>query len=769
MKQIVIAFTTIFLLFSCNKSTKSEDNMLYVKNETALKKAIEQVKPGDEIVLANGTWTDIKIDFYGEGNKDNPIVLRAETPGEVFIEGQSYLHLGGEYLIIKDLYFKNGYSPSSSIIRYKIGKDTTAFNTRVTNCVIENFTKPSRLTNDKWIEFYGKHNTLENCYITGKSNDGETLRVFHDGNEHTSNYHQIVNNYFGPRPRKGGPRGETIRIGDSKTSMSSGFVNVSNNYFEACNGEVEIISDKTNFNSFRNNIFYKSEGSLVLRHGSFSTVDSNIFIGGDDSDFYGGIRLVSTGHWITNNYFYKIKGEQFRSPLAVMNGIPMSSLNRYKQVTDVVIAFNTWIDCKSPWQLGVGQNLNSIDVLPASEIRSAPPIRSIIANNIIFNNTPDKTPVFNHDNIDGIQFTNNILDNNESSFSDKNILENKTIKMKQINTWLFAPENAQGTLTDSVYYGYNFDKIKTDLFGSSRTNQNSIGAICDISNAEKFSIDTSKYGPQWFSLESKKVEPSIIEASQANLLEKIEQAKSGDIIELADEAYTFNDPIVINKKIIIRSKNKTKLIFNSTKNQPAFEMHPYGFLYLDNIVLEGKNNQSAFKPLDENMSASYNLNINNSTIEGFGYILKATKGSFADYITFKNSTIQNCDNGIILAAEEKGDYNAEMLTITNCNFNNVENNVINFFRGGYDESTIGGVLTVNNSSFTDCAKNEKTNVLLKTKGIINVDLSYNRFKNNPVEYVAILWGEKNNKHKENIITNSGKIKEEAQQKLEILY
>ena len=233
MKQIIIAFTTIFLFFSCNGNPKSEENKLYVKNETALKKAIEHVKAGDEIILANGIWTNIKIDFYGHGNKDNPIILRAETPGKVFIEGESYLHLGGEYLIIKDLYFKNGYSPSSSIIRYKIGEDKTAFNTRVTNCAIENFTKPSRLTNDKWIEFYGKHNTLENCYITGKSNDGETLRVFQDGNEHSSNYHQIVNNYFGPRPRKGGPRGETIRIGDSKTSMTSGFVNVSNNYFEA--------------------------------------------------------------------------------------------------------------------------------------------------------------------------------------------------------------------------------------------------------------------------------------------------------------------------------------------------------------------------------------------------------------------------------------------------------------------------------------------------------------------------------------------------------
>ncbi|HAI40750.1 MAG TPA: alginate lyase, partial [Maribacter sp.] len=82
-------------------------------------------------------------------------------------------------------------------------------------------------------------------------------------------------------------RAETIRIGDSKTRFAPGYVNVSHNYFEACNGEVEIISDKTNFNIFNRNIVYKSEGSLVLRHSNYAKVNGNIFIGGDDSDFYG--------------------------------------------------------------------------------------------------------------------------------------------------------------------------------------------------------------------------------------------------------------------------------------------------------------------------------------------------------------------------------------------------------------------------------------------------------------------------------------------------
>ena len=301
--------------------------------------------------MASGTWKDAKIQFYGKGTESKPITLKAEKAGETIIEGQSYLQLGGEYLIVEGLHFKNGYSPNSSVIRYQIGEDSTAFHCQVTQCVIEDFNKPSRLTNDRWISFFGRHNTMDHCYIAGKSNDGETLRVFQGGNKHQFNYHQITHNYFGPRPRKGGPRGETIRVGDSSSSMTPGYVNISNNYFDRCNGEVEVISDKTNFNTFGNNIFYKCEGSLVMRHSDFTSVDGNMFIGGDESDFYGGIRVINSGHWITNNYFYKINGYEFRSPLALMNGIPKSPLNRYKQVTDVVVAYNTWIDCKSPFQV----------------------------------------------------------------------------------------------------------------------------------------------------------------------------------------------------------------------------------------------------------------------------------------------------------------------------------------------------------------------------------------------------------------------------------
>ena len=768
LKNILFTLVIFFLLSSSQKIEKTKP--VLVKNNKELKTAIKEAVPGTEIILKDGVWKDAQIKFYGLGTEEKPITLKAETPGKVFLEGKSYLHLGGEHLIVNGLYFRNGYSPEISILRYRIGKDSTAFNSRITNTVIKNFTKPSRLTNDHWVEFYGKHNQIDHCYIEGKSNDGETIRVFQDGNKNVSNYHQIVNNYFGPRPRKGGPRAETIRVGDSKTSMSSGFVNVSDNYFDACNGEVEIISDKTNFNTYKNNIFYKSEGSFVLRHGSFATVDGNIFIGDDDSDFYGGIRVVNCGHFITNNYFYKINGSKFRSPLAVMNGIPMSPINRYKPVTDVVIAYNTWVDCKSPIQIGVGQNVASADVLPKYEIRSAAPIRSVIANNLIFNHNTDETPFINHDDMTGILFKNNLLDNKGTAFTKFDVLQNQEVNMKKINDWLFVPETNQSEVFCTIYNGYEFDKIKTDLFGSSRTDKNNVGAITNIEQASKFKIDKKKYGPTWYSTEKITIKPNTINVSNKDDLNtQISEAKNEDIINLTDNIYTINSSLKIDKKITIRSKNKAQIIFTGDEKTPAFKMYPYGSLALENISIESKTNQIAFETLEKNMSAAYNISINNSEISNFKSVLEVSKGSFADNIIFKNTTIENCTNGIILASEEKGDYNASTVIIDNCTITNVQSNVINYYRGGYDESTIGGRLKVINSTFKNSGNKEKSDILLKTRGIVNVEISGNTFENNNVKFVAFLWGEKNNHHSKNTIINSGKMKVEQQLKLDILY
>ncbi len=196
------------LVFAC--STPAARDAHRVRDQEELIDAIREVTPGAEIILADGTWTDVPINFYGHGTEEAPVTLRAETPGAVFLEGQSSIHLGGEHLVVNGLYFRNGYSPDRGVIRYQIGADSTANYCRVTACGIEGYTRPNRWENDRWIEFYGKHNQLDHCYVAGEANDGVTLMVYHDGNQHTDNYQQIVHNYFGPRLRKGGYDESTI-------------------------------------------------------------------------------------------------------------------------------------------------------------------------------------------------------------------------------------------------------------------------------------------------------------------------------------------------------------------------------------------------------------------------------------------------------------------------------------------------------------------------------------------------------------------------------
>lgn len=773
MFKKLLLISLIFSFATCqNSSRKTSNSSKLVKNSAELMIALDSLQAGDEIVLANGVYKNVEIELKGKGTVNNPIILQAETPGKVFIEGKSNLKLGGEYLEVRGLHFRNGQTPSKAVIQFKIDKKQLANHCKVTNCVIQDFNQMQRDRADHWVEFWGRHNTLSHCYIAGKSNRGPTIRVDIKGNQSINNYHQIVHNHLGPRPRKGGPSGETIQIGNSGTSMSPSYTNIAHNLFERCNGEVEVISSKTNFNEFRNNVFYKCEGSLVTRHGNYCTIDGNYFIG-DDNNNIGGVRLINTGHWVTNNYFYNLKGTAFRSPLAVMNGIPKSPLNRYNQVTDVVVAHNTWVNCQSPWHFGVGTNISQKDVLPKSEIRSAIPIRTVVANNLIFNATGDEMPIVAHDKIDGITFKNNLIANENMAFEKVDGLKIANFEIEEIGEHVFVPKGLDDA---EIYAGFDFENIKKDLFGNDRSTKNKVGAIVQSTSMSLNILNKKKYGADWFSNEVTEITPQTIpvNAEPNDLATKIAAAKNGDIIELASGIYQINTSLVINKEITIKSKdenNQAEIIYIGAEKTPAFEMHPKGNLTLENVKLAGKQSQYAFATLQKNMSSLYNLTVFGSEVRDFAYVLKAYKESFADEILFINSILKNCQNGIELSEEtnDRGDYNTEFLIIVNCQFENIKSNVIDYYRGGYDESTIGGNLLVKSSIFSNCGEAEANGILLNTRGIINVQIAGNTFKNNQVKLIALLWGAKNNTHSGNEITNSGKIMVEENLKLKLMY
>jgi len=767
-KRNIFYFLFLTFFISCNNTT----NDILVNNIEELNSAISNAQSGDNILLANGIWQDVQIKFTGEGTESQPIILRAETPGEVFIEGVSNLEISGNYLEVSGLFFRNGYAPTNNVIAFRTSEKDVANHSKVTNCVILDFNNLERDQDNLWVQFYGKHNELSNCYIAGKTNGGPTVRVDLKGNQSIRNYHKIINNHFGPRPRKGGARGETIQLGSSFTSMSPSSTIIANNLFEECNGEVEIISSKTNFNIIKNNVFYKSEGSVVTRHGNYVTVDGNYFIGDGVNDQYGGIRIINTGHWVTNNLFYKIKGKNFRSPIAIMNGIPKSPLNRYNQVTDVVVAYNTFVDSDSPWQFGVGQNLAQKDVLPASEIRSARPLRTEVVNNIIYNSVGDSNPIIEHDKADGVTFKSNIIDNNGVEIANNHGLISKELTLTDIGTNLSVPTTGYDDV--EVYNGFDFETITKDLFGNSRDESNKIGAIINSENVNLDLLDKTKYGTDWFSneVEAKEAKTHTVTNSD-ELVAKLNEAESGDIIDLGIGLYEVDKPLVINKSITILSSGdgKAQIIYNGGNETPLFSLQPYGKLNIKQVILKGNNSNYLFASLKEKMSNHFGLTVSECEISNFNYALKVYKQSFSEEITFENTSITNCENGIELSEEtnDRGDYNTEYLTINNCNFNNVKQNVIDYYRGGYDESTIGGNLLVANSTFTNCGVKEKNKRLFNHNGIVNVNINNNTFKDNNVKFVSILWGAKNNVESNNTVINSGQIKTEENLVMTLMY
>ncbi|WP_345685766.1 polysaccharide lyase 6 family protein [Novipirellula caenicola] len=327
--------------------------------DSDLKPVLKQVTPGDVIVLANGTWTDPKLKFESlAGTSDQPIQIRAESPGEVVLTGAIEFRVSGSHVTVSGLSFVNPVG-TSDVFDFRTKSSIHAHDCRVTDCSFAQ-TESGSSKESRWLNVYGTRNRVDHCYFAGKSNAGTTLVVWV---AETPGSHRIDHNHFGPRPELGKNGGETIRIGTSDVSEFVSKTIVEENYFERCNGEAEIVSNKSCENTYRHNLFERCQGALTLRHGHRCLVDGNIFLG-HQAKGTGGVRIIGSDHRVTNNYFEGLRGDAERAAICLMNGIPDGPLNGYAPVTNALIAHNTLIDCKVSMEIGVSPS-KRVTVVPS--------------------------------------------------------------------------------------------------------------------------------------------------------------------------------------------------------------------------------------------------------------------------------------------------------------------------------------------------------------------------------------------------------------------
>lgn len=363
----------MFLFFILNwyaVAFGQSSNIKLVKTAQELNAAFANASPGNVITMQDGVWNDIDILVKGNGTKEKPITLKAQTPGKVIISGKSSLRLSGRYLVVDGLFFKDGYSTTGSLIRFINGKEP-AYYSRVTNIAVVKFNRPKEDGSENWVQLRGTHNRVDHSFFCEKISAGKLITVSRTTD--SADYHQIDYNYFKDIPVLGKNGAEVVGVGWSGTSMSDSQTIIEHNLLENCNGEGELLGLKSGRNIIRYNTIVRSKGSISLRHGNNNLVEGN-FIFGDKVVHTGGIRVMGEGHTIKNNYIQGLRGSS-RPAIGLIEGIENSPLHGYLQLKNITVDGNTLIDNELNLVIG--------DLYTPARKQIMPVLNSSIKNNVI--------------------------------------------------------------------------------------------------------------------------------------------------------------------------------------------------------------------------------------------------------------------------------------------------------------------------------------------------------------------------------------------------
>lgn len=163
-----------------------------VTSAADIAQAAESARPGDVLLMADGAWTDQRIDFRAKGTAEQPVTLRAETAGKVVLGGESSMVIEGAHLVVTGLHFKDTTAKGDCV--KLAGEHCRLTETAVTGGAHKFF-----------VHVFGTENRMDHCYLADKTSDSPTLQIEAEGKP---NRHRIDHNHFGPRPPLGRNGGE---------------------------------------------------------------------------------------------------------------------------------------------------------------------------------------------------------------------------------------------------------------------------------------------------------------------------------------------------------------------------------------------------------------------------------------------------------------------------------------------------------------------------------------------------------------------------------
>ncbi|WP_417290318.1 chondroitinase-B domain-containing protein [Corallibacter sp.] len=402
--------------------TISLHSQTFVSTDTDLQNMVNASNDGDVFIVPDGTYSDFYASITKVATAGNPVTIKAETVGGVTLTGDShFVFKKAAHIILEGFVF-------DCVGNNTLVKLEASNNIRITRNVFETETTNSLkwivvtgYYNDYTFQFLSHHNRIDHNIFQNKDTAGNYITIDGTYNEdrtvnQQSQYDRIDHNYFfnnGPRIAN---EKESIRIGNSQLSTTSGFTTVEFNYFEECDGDPEIVSVKSCDNIVRHNTFYRNYGTLTLRQGNRNTVAGNYFFGGGkangvfiDNDgqsqpiYTGGIRAYGTDHIIINNYLEDLRGTRFDAPITLTQGDAIDGVDTNQSLhyrgERITIANNTLVNNTHNIEIGYAKQNGSYN---------QPLVDIVLANNLVTGSENSMVKYYN-DQYGEIEWYNNVM------------------------------------------------------------------------------------------------------------------------------------------------------------------------------------------------------------------------------------------------------------------------------------------------------------------------------------------------------------------------
>jgi hypothetical protein len=286
-----------------------------------LQTAVNQAAAADTVTLANGMYTNGTLTIG-----TSSITVRAEKRGGVFLNGQQYIDITGNYVTFEGFQFTSGTIADAYLL------DVYGSNNLLQHLNFKGYSAKKYIS----IHAPSQYNRVKYCNFENKPVTAPIGNLVHiDPDTLIPGYHTISWCSFRNMPGAGGDNGnECIRISNGATSTYISRTIVEYCVFENTgNGDSEAISVKCRENVLRYNTFSNNQKAMmVFRNGDNNVAYGNFFINA------GGIRVKEANNiYCYNNYF------ENAGVGGTMDAVTYTYIS--PNLKNINFLFNTFVDC----------------------------------------------------------------------------------------------------------------------------------------------------------------------------------------------------------------------------------------------------------------------------------------------------------------------------------------------------------------------------------------------------------------------------------------